>query len=355
MTKIENIDKKTIEPHYPPLVDEGSLPALIQGQVGKLNELDDCVKSAIKAAKTAEEHAKNAQRLSAGRGILTDHKKAAIEGLQTAGIELAKAAQSNASAQQTAFEFQQRLAEVTKYLFSLGVSNIAANRFVVRELEARLNGASSETLSELARQELLAVVKQLKEQEDLLHKQERMADRLKTHDEKLDNLLLQADELGIKIREGENILSSATQEIRAIEAELKGSRNEISDIREKFSTEYSITTDRISRLDAKIDQMLTRSNEFNSILEEHDARQLAAVLRVDGIAAAVAQQKEETLNMLRSASNLQARLDTLGQSLEELGVKIEQNNARQRQTLNHRTVFMSILACVLSAAVYFLR
>lgn len=356
MTEIANVDAKVVESHYSgPLADEASLPALIQGQVGKLNELDACVKSALEAAAKAEAQAAQARNLSAGRGIFTDHKKAAIEGLQTAGVELAKAVQSSASAQKTAFEFQQRLAEVTKYLFSLGVSNIAANRFVVRELEARLTGASKEALSELARQELLAVVKQLKEQEDLLHKQERMADLLRSHDEKLDKLLSQTDELDARILEGGSLLSSAVKVIRAVEVELKDSQNDISDIREKFSAEYSIAAESIARNEAKVGQLLARVGELSALLTEQDARQLAAAMRVDGIGAAVERQREDASNMLQNASNLQARLDALGKSLELLGAKVEENNARERSALNQRTILVSILVLALSVAAYFLR
>jgi hypothetical protein len=140
LTEDTGMDNNLFESqHIRPSFDESMLPELIQGQIGRLNELGACVKSALDAAAAAEKQAETARNLSAGRGVFTDHKRAAIEGLQAAGIEMAKAVQSSASAQKTAFDFQKRLAEVTKYLFSLGVSNVVANRVVVRELEARLN------------------------------------------------------------------------------------------------------------------------------------------------------------------------------------------------------------------------
>ena len=59
--------------------------------------------------------------------------------------------------------------EITEiYLFGLGVSNLAMNRSVVRGVEMRLKGASEEELDELARQEILGVVRQLKAQEDIM-------------------------------------------------------------------------------------------------------------------------------------------------------------------------------------------
>lgn len=133
--------------------DEESLPTILQGQITKLDELNQHIKKAITAADKAKSSADRAKQQSAG----WFQKKAAIEELQSAGVDLAEAMQSNAEAQKVSFEFQTKLAEITKYLFGLGVSNITANRVVVRELELKLKGASEEQLSELAHQELLLV------------------------------------------------------------------------------------------------------------------------------------------------------------------------------------------------------
>lgn len=162
-------------------VNEQDLPMLIETQIGKLNELQKSVKKAIKAAEMASDSAENARYKSAGFG----KKKVAIEELQTAGVDLAKAVQSSAEAQKISFEFQSKLTEISKYLLALGVSNIASNRFVVRELEMRLSGASEEEITELARQELMTVVKQLKEQQDLHRKLENLAKSVKAHENSL--------------------------------------------------------------------------------------------------------------------------------------------------------------------------
>jgi len=180
---------------FQPLPVTDIYPDMIHGEVDKLNELDASIKTAIKAAEQAEQHAKSAGEKSAGRGLFTDHKKAAIEELQTSGKMLAEAVQSGAKAQKISFEFQQRLAEISKYLFNLGVSNIVANNTVVRDLEMRMRGASEKELSELARQELTAVVKRLKEQQDILHKQAKTTAILEEHDSDIKNALQQAGDL----------------------------------------------------------------------------------------------------------------------------------------------------------------
>lgn len=105
-------------------IDETLLPELIHGQLVKLTELDTRVKEALGAAEQAEKDAAAAKELSAGRGFWHDKKKEAIEALQESGVKLAEAVQVNAKTQKVSFEFQSRLAEITKYLFHLGVHSM---------------------------------------------------------------------------------------------------------------------------------------------------------------------------------------------------------------------------------------
>ena len=159
-------------------VDPSQVPMIITAQINSLKELKENVTEALQKAEQAQESAKNAKDKPTG----VFKKKEAIESLQTATVDLADAQMSAASAQQVSFEYQQRLGEITKYLLGLGVSNIAMNRTVVRELELRLRGASEEELDELARKELIGVVKQLKAQEDIMKKQNHLTMIVREHD-----------------------------------------------------------------------------------------------------------------------------------------------------------------------------
>ena len=154
------------------------VPSIIQEQFNGLKVLKQNVSEAAKKAEEAKGSAKLAKEKSAG----LFHKKDAIESLQEATVDLADAQISAAQAQEVSFEYQQKIAEITKYLFALGVSNIAMNRSVVRELELKLKGASEEELDEFARQEIIAVVKQLKAQEDIMKKQSDLAEKVKAHE-----------------------------------------------------------------------------------------------------------------------------------------------------------------------------
>lgn len=192
---------------------EINFPEVIQGQVAKLENLSESVKKAKQAAQDAKASADKAKKISAGYLFNKD----AIEGLQTAGIALADAAQSAAEAQKISFEFQTKLAEITKYLFELGVSNIAANRIVVRELELRLKGASQAELSELARQELHLVLKQLNDQHDVLIKQENFAKIVKDHDGRLSEREENAQVLDGKVKALESSIQSQLKGIKSVE------------------------------------------------------------------------------------------------------------------------------------------
>ena len=158
-------------------VDVDQVPSIIRDQFIGLKALRDNVDTATKKADLAKNSALSAKNKSSFW-----FKSHAIEALQEATVDLADAQISSVQAQEVSFEYQQRIAEITKYLFALGVSNIAMNRSVVRELEMKLEGASKEELDEFARQEIVAVVKQLKAQEDIMEKQNDLSEKVKSHE-----------------------------------------------------------------------------------------------------------------------------------------------------------------------------
>ena len=171
-------------------ISESQLPSVISTQINNLTELENNVKEAVNKAAYAKEQAEKA-KVSAG----LFQKKAAIELLQDAVKGNAEAQISLADAQKLSFEYQKKLTDITKFLFGLGVSSLAMNRCVVRELELRLKGASEEEISDLAKQELRNVILQLKEQEDMMKKQafltgkvKEQAGQIKGIDRKLDDI-----------------------------------------------------------------------------------------------------------------------------------------------------------------------
>lgn len=169
---MEGVEKNKIE------IDPSLVPTVVKEQMEQLIICRNNVDEATKRAEAAKSSADAAKGKSAG----VFKKKEVIESLQIAAVDIADANAINVEAQKTMFEYQQKLSDVMKFLFNLGVSNIALNRCVVRELELKLKDATEEEIDDLARQEIIGVVKQLKAQEDIIKKQSDLTDIVKEHD-----------------------------------------------------------------------------------------------------------------------------------------------------------------------------
>lgn len=182
------------------VVDEAEIPNIVTSQFSSLQELSNKYEDALTKAKSAKEAAETAHEKSAG----LFKKKEAIEALQDAQLDTAEALISMTDVQKLTLEYQEKITQITQYLFGLGVSNIAANRSVVRQLELKLKGASKEELSELARQELLNVVKQLKAQEDIMEKQSKLSSKVHDHDKRIKEQEKKGFDLGDRIDEAED-------------------------------------------------------------------------------------------------------------------------------------------------------
>lgn len=166
------------------------VPSIVQEQFTKLSELSKKSRSAMEKADSAKKTATEAYYKSTG----LFQKKEAIEALQSSTLELANAQIELSEAQEVSFEYQKSLTDVTKYLFALGTSKIAANRSVVRTLQLKMKGATEKELDEFARQELLDVMRQLKAQEDIMQKQEEFGKKAKKQAEDITGIQEQNSE-----------------------------------------------------------------------------------------------------------------------------------------------------------------
>lgn len=169
-------------------IDEKQLPELIQSEFNHMMGLRKEITNAISNAYDAKECVIN--EVSGGHG-----KKAVIENLQSATLNLANSQLDAMKAQKKSFEYQQKLGEISKFLFRLGLTNISMNRIVVSELEMRLRNASEEELDDLARAEIKDLLKQLKAQQDVSKKQEDLTMLVKEHDETIRQLKAEVEEL----------------------------------------------------------------------------------------------------------------------------------------------------------------
>ncbi len=181
-------EDKTISLNIP----DKDLPNVIGEQVSELKELKRNVDDAMRDAESAKNSAETASYWKHNKylfGLIeTKDIKGTIENVQKALQDLAKAQQSAAQAQKISYQNQEKIGQITRYLFTLGASNIAANRSVVNRLKQELEGASASELNEMAKQEIIAVIKQLKAQEDLLNRQNNQGDAIRQHDNQLKEL-----------------------------------------------------------------------------------------------------------------------------------------------------------------------
>ena len=108
------------------------------------------------------------------------------------------AVDNNASATKALFKYQTAMAIATKKIYGISLMSIAANRFVVREIKQRLEGASKETLSNLARQELEYVINEVKRQESIEAKIDDNYDKMQDKFDKVDLAIEKNKELILK-------------------------------------------------------------------------------------------------------------------------------------------------------------
>lgn len=335
--------------------DDNRLPELIQAQIGKLNELDEGVKKALADAKLAETSARKARQQSADRGFFTDNKKAAIEELQRAGIALADAVTSGTKAQKLSFEMQKRLAEITKYLFTLGVSNIAANRTVVRELEMRLRSASEEELSELARTEVLSVIKQLKEQEDLLRKQDQMGRTLSGHDTKISHLLAQTDDLGQDVKEQKDLYGTLTETVGTLQQESGRQQADMSSLQEQ-SLAQQIELEALTKgLAQAHSRTLAETHDLKLRLQEQHAQQTTLANSLESLEESSQSRQQEIKALQQHIAAQQEELEQLRTAFAQADSQTEQSIASLRSGLNVRTALLAICVMAIPVAIYFLR
>ena len=178
------MDEKDIVIDSSLTVSEAEVPEIIGSQFTVMQEYKENLDIAKKKAIDAQALALGSSEKKTG----VFKNRTAIESLQETTLSLADAQLIAAEAQEKSFEYQKKLAEITKYLFGLGVSNIAANRLVVKELEMRLSNAKEEEIDELAREEIKNLVRELKMQEDIMQKQSILNEKIKQLDSKLEAL-----------------------------------------------------------------------------------------------------------------------------------------------------------------------
>lgn len=254
-------------------VNTDNIPDIVAGRIEDISALEKEVENSESSAKAAMEYVGTQMTRYEEKGFWIFRHRAGntkdiVEDTQEAVERLASAQQVSVNALKKSFEFQKKLAETSKYLFELGCANITVNRIAVRAIEAKLNGASKGEISELARQEMMAVVRQLKEQEDILKKQESLTSKVKENVSRLD----EKDALD---KEQSDKISSLSNENKEQNKKLDKIHNTLSE-KERIDAEQSQRLEELRALldnkdlvDQKQEEAISKNSEAIKVLFDY--------------------------------------------------------------------------------------
>ena len=237
-------------------------PEIISSQIESISELEKSIKDSDSTAKNAMAYVFGMNRYKEkGKGIFkhkSGNTKEIIDDTQNAVEKLAEAQQVSVEALIKSFEFQRKLADVAKYLFELGCCNIAANETAVRIIKTKLSGASGEQISALARHEAIAVLKRLKEQQNILKRQEDLNGKVKKNYERLNEKDVIDEEQSNKIRDlNAKLLAKDGLDIKQT--------NDIQDIKETLSRMVESNSSKSTEFEKKLEDF---KNQLTQIKEE---------------------------------------------------------------------------------------
>ena len=147
--------------------DEKEVSFIIHDQINALHDLAAKFNHSTEKAHNAVKQADEAKQKSAKLG----HRKEAIESLQAAMADLAEAMQTSSDSQKCTLEYLQQMSNIIRYLFQLGLTDIAMNRSVIHQLEEMMTGASQQKIDDTVQREINSVLIQLKARQDMMQKQ----------------------------------------------------------------------------------------------------------------------------------------------------------------------------------------
>lgn len=298
-------------------VSPTDIPVVISKCFSSLKEIEDKVAEACAAAEKSLREAKSAS----GKTIncIGFGTKDAVYALQTA-VEAGAVSQTR---QQEVLDrilaFQQATANGMKYLFRLGAQGIAANRAVSKAIRDRMqeieNGDATE-FDEYVMSELASTLVELKRQEDLLIKQEKLNDVQRAMREEMRSM---NDELAHRV-----------EDIARQEKELKKQADK--------DVEHDAELLRQAKKDQEHDNELRRQADKD---KEHDAM-------IGANAKGVEHNKENILINAREIAKNAQRIDLIEEKLANIHASATCGN--RDSIMANCAFFVSVGALLISIA-----
>ena len=155
-----------------------NLPAALAAHFEQLTILEKKIQAADSRAKNARILADNAKKKSAG---FLGRKKA-VEALQDSNISLAQAQSDVMDAVKVSFVYQQKISKIINQMLLLCVSNLAGTRTLLSQLQDELKKVERGDYSEETKAEMAKIIRDLKEQEDMMSRQTKQSVKLQEHE-----------------------------------------------------------------------------------------------------------------------------------------------------------------------------
>ena len=321
-------------------IDTDKLPEIVSGRIEEISELEKAINASESSAKNAMKYVNTEMKSYKTKGIgifahRSGNTKDIIEDTQEAIKNLANAQQVSVKALQKSFEFHKKLADTSKYLFELGCANITVNRIAVRAIEKKLKGASKGEISELARQEMMNVVRQLKEQEDILKKQEFLTEQVKNNVSRLN--------------EKDEIDKEQSQKIDSLSNENKKQNERISEINDTLSEKEQIDADQTKKIDSLSNENKKQNkkiSEINDTLSEKEQIDAEQTKKIDSLSNENKKQNKR-ISEIHDSLFEKERIDAeQTQRLEELGTLLSNKDIvdqKQEEAINKSAEAIKVL------------
>lgn len=233
----EITDSSELQESFKNPVEEANFKNEVSTKINMIVSLDKEYKEYSELVKQCDSDGKNAeltQKNLAEMKVGFFTRKKNFQALVGVTGDLAKGQRNLAKLQAKQFELQGYIIEALKALFALATSSLAANRTVYRRLEMELSGASSEELSDYARNEVLNIMKQLNEQQDEMSKRKKMQEQLHQHDD--------------IINKQETLIKSQQDKISSINSEVSALKEEMIELK-KQSSKHKVASEVEKKLD----------------------------------------------------------------------------------------------------------
>lgn len=313
-------------------VNIDDLPGVISRRADSLVSLSRKKDEALSQAISASQSAENASKINL-KWYKSD--RPAIEALQDATVKQSMAIDSIAEALETVFDSQQKIADVSDFLLSLGLVNTALSQTVIRQIELKLQKASKEKISELARQELLSVINQLKAQELMQNKLEKHSKLL----EQQEDDLKKTDE---KVKTLEKEQSQTKKELlECIESEI----HSINEFKTQFEKQFEAA---FRNNEAKLDKDIER---LHSLLE---STQLNLENKANALSEELIRLSRESQTLQETKQNkfqqvLQSKID---EHIKRQNVEIEKIKTSFFNSKIYHIIILTLLMASIILSVY---